>query len=469
MKKTQQRVVKQEKLNAQQKLVARVLAKDYLNQLKPRTLRLLAVEGLFNDPFLTDYYSQVAPWLQQTAISMLDTNQDSGNVLKKLLDEKSKAIIKQHKDVLKKERKRKADIIAERERKLLEEQIARDERRKIRAEKRRIRDLKLLQDHIAENIVKKGIESEEILKQDICEVHGYLQGQEIVGLIGGLLTEMAIVFTAVQESLEEKQFITDKNAYIFTVMYIGEWMKQSTVSIFIGPKTIEFLTSKGIKADEIYTLDPSVVQEFSDLYKSYEDEDEIMKTFREKAETLGIEPTAMDFIRASILKLLLRKPTDNDPQGRNMAAKGKLHPVSIPEPFDKTPPTLKAIAKIMLPKPEAEDESKESDEDTKRKPDPKKKSKGKGKKPEIDRRDESGYEDKVIKVKPLIEDTFVYVIHEVAAKEVRADICEFMKKQFAKDLDGIDMNVVKEKADIIGQRVETEFFEMFKDLPVFEY
>lgn len=400
---------------------------------------------------------------------MLDTDQDSGSVLKKLLDDKSKSIIKEHKKVLKKERKRKADIIAAREKKLREEQVARDERRRIRAEKRRVRDLKLLHDHIAENIIKKGVESEEILKQDISEVHGYLQGQEIVGLIGGLITEMAIVFTAIQESLEEKEFITEKNAYIFTVMYIGEWMKQPSVSIFIGAKTVEFLTSKGVKSDEIYMLDPSVIQEFSDLYKSYEDEDEILKSIHEKAEILGIEPNAMDFIRGSILKLLLRKPSDNDPQGRNMVAKGKLNLVSIPEAYDKNFPVVKAIVKIMLPKPEGEDESKKSDEETKRKPDPKKKSKGKGKKAEIDRRDESGYEDKVNKVKPLTEDTFVYIIHEVAAKEVRADICEFMKKQFHKDLDAIDMNMVKEKADVIGQRVEAEFFEMFKDLPVFEY
>jgi len=451
-------------------MIARVLTKDYLNQLKARTLRLLGAEGLFNDPFLTDYYSQVLSWIQRKTIEMLDIDQDSGSTLKELLDDKSKSIIKQHKDVLKKERKRKADIIAAREKKLHEEQTARDERRKIRAEKRRVRDLKLLHDHIVENIIKKGAESEEILKQDINEVHGYLQGQEIVGLIGGLLTEMAIVFTAVQESLEEKVFITEKNAYIFTVMYIGEWMKQPTISIYLGPKTVEFLAAKGVKNDEIYMLDPSVVQEFTELYKSYEDEDKIVKMIREKVESLGIEPNAMDFIRGSILKLLLRKPTDNDPQGRNMAAKGKLNVVSIPEPYDKNPPVLKAIAKIMLPKPEPEDESKESDGETKKKADPKKKIKPKGKKAaDIDRRDESEYEDKVVKVKPLIEDTFVYVMHEVAAKEVRADMCEFMKKQFGKDLDGVDMSMIKERIDAIGQRVEAEFFETFKDLPVFEY
>eukprot|EP00826_Nyctotherus_ovalis_P058699 TRINITY_DN8094_c0_g1_i3.p1 TRINITY_DN8094_c0_g1~~TRINITY_DN8094_c0_g1_i3.p1 ORF type:complete len:285 (-),score=100.24 TRINITY_DN8094_c0_g1_i3:90-944(-) len=284
------------------------------------------------------------------------------------------------------------------------------------------------------------------------------------------MTEMAIVLTAVQESLEEKEFINEKNAYIFTVMYIGEWMKQTSVSVFLGPRTMEFLTAKGVRADEIYSLDPAFTQEFADLYKSYEDEDLILKMFREKAEALGIEPAAMDFIRGSILKLLLRKPTDNDPQGRNMAAKGKLHPVYLPEPYDKTPPAPKAIAKVMLPKPEVGDESKESDEETKRKPDPKKKPKGKGKKAaEADRRDESGYEDKVVKVKPLTEDTFVYVVHEVAGREVRADICEFVMKQFGKVLEGVDASAIKEKADAIGQRVEAEFFDYFKDLPIFEY
>ena len=144
-------------------------------------MRLLSTEGTFDNSFFPDYFSKMVPWIHNKTIEILDDQQDCGICAKTLLDDKSKNIIMQHKEVLDKERKRKEDIIAEHKRKLHEEEVARTERRKIRAEKRRLRDLKLLHDHINEVIIKKGVEGEEIIKQDIWEVDGFLQGQEIVG------------------------------------------------------------------------------------------------------------------------------------------------------------------------------------------------------------------------------------------------------------------------------------------------
>eukprot|EP01022_Parablepharisma_sp_SALTPOND_P018757 TRINITY_DN310_c0_g4_i1.p2 TRINITY_DN310_c0_g4~~TRINITY_DN310_c0_g4_i1.p2 ORF type:complete len:682 (-),score=92.23 TRINITY_DN310_c0_g4_i1:14221-16266(-) len=479
-RKVQKRNIKEGQYKAHQKLISRILSKEYLKQLKPKTLRALRDEGLFSSTFLADYYSHTVPWMYKETAEILDAEQDYSETLWNLVKEKAEEIVGSHVEVLKKESKRKAEIIAERERKAEEEMKAKEERRKQREERRRLEELKKLHDKVEQEIIKKGVEKEEIIKQEISNIHGFFQGREIAGVIGGLLAEMSVIFTAVGEALPDKDFLTEKNAYIFVVMYLGQWMKQEFFPFFLGPKLVQFLASKDVKLDEIHSMDPSLAKEFAELYKAYEDEDPILKLLRDRAESIGIALTAIDYLRCALLKLLLRKPTDPDPQGRNVAAKGKLRVVTLPEPFDKNPAVSPhAIAKIMIPKP-SEDEANQENEEPKRKPveeTKKKQSLNKSKgghntNRKVTTRGDMGepeYDDKVLTVKPLAEDLLVYVIHEAATKEVRMDLHEFVKKQFAKDLESVEPEAIKESVETIGGKMEAEFLEKFKDVPVFTF
>ena len=431
--------------------------------------------------FLSDYFLHTVPWFFTETEKVLLAEQSCVIVLEELMKGQTENILKSHEEVLEKERKRKAGIIAERERLAEEERKAKERRRKEREEQRRIEELNKLHDQVDQVIIKRGIEKDEIIKQEISNVNGYFQGKEIVGVIGGLLTEMAMIFSAASEAIKGKEFLTEKNAYIFVVMYLGQWLKQEYFSLFLGPKLMQFLANKGTKADELHSADPAVINEFSDLYKAYEDEDAILKLIHHNAEAIGISKLAFDYLRASLFKLLLRKPTDPDPQGRNNAAKQRLKVVSIPEHFDKDPVNPQAIAKILIPKPHVESpepqdnadpEEKSIDEAAKKQS--LNKSKGaagtsrkattkiEGGEPEED--------DKILTVKPLAEDLFVYVIHEAATKDVRNDLCEFMKKQFTKDLEAAGvMENIKENVDIVGGKIEATFFEAYKHIPTFNF
>ncbi len=473
----QQKIIKEGQYKAHQNLIARILAKEYLKPLKSSTLRLLRNEGLFSDSFWGDYYTHTIPWIYAETAKIMDSEVDCGSALVQLMTGGTEQVLQSHAEILAVERKRRNEIIAERERKAEAERKAKEQRRKEREEKRKQEELKRLFERVDQNVIKKGVEKEEILRQELSNVNGHFQGREIVGLIGGLITEMAATFAAAADALSGKEFITDKNAYIFVVMYLGQWMKQDSFGIYMGPALAQFLAAKNVKPEELYNAEPAIMQEFVELYKKYEGEDDIVKLVKDEA--AEIKP-AMDCLRAALMKLLIRKPTDPDPQGRNAAAKQKLKVLTVPEPFDKNLPFIPhAIAKINIPKPPAEDAEGADADDSKKKPpeDTKKKAglnKSKGG-PNTSRKsasragEEPEYEDKIVAVKPTVDDLVTYVVHEAGAKEVRTDLCEFVKKQFAKDLDTVEPEVLKEKVDTIAKKVEAVFFEKFKEVPTFTF
>ena len=162
-----------------------------------------------------------------------------------------------------------------------------------------------------------------------------------------------------------------------------------------------------------------------------------------------------------------------------MAAKQKLKIATLPEPFDKNIMAPQAIVKVLPPKEPVPENEDEQNEEAKKKPEEEKKIGGlnKSKKDANTSRksnskadnQEPEFEDKVLTVKPVVDDLFIYVMHEVAIKEIRNDLCEFVKKQFAKDLEIVEVDVLKEKVEEIGDKLQEAFFERFKDVPQFSF
>lgn len=154
----------------------------------------------------------------------------------------------------------------------------------------------------------------------------------------------------------------------------------------------------------------------------------------------------------------------------------------LPEPFEKDLMAPQAIARLLVPKEPVPEDDESPEEAAKKKPEEKKKpaavappiSKGKKEintsKKSLSRLDnDREFEDKILTVKPVSEDLFVYVLHDAAAKEVRTDLLEFVKKQFSKDLDNVENDVLKEKISEIGTKLEATFLERFKNVPLFSF
>ncbi len=161
-----------------------------------------------------------------------------------------------------------------------------------------------------------------------------------------------------------------------------------------------------------------------------------------------------------------------------MAAKQKLRPTTLPDGFDKNLLQPQAIIKMLIPKepvgdePSAEDSKQKSGDESRKKVSLNKSKKDVNtSKKSASRADneEREFDNKVLTVKPVAEDVFVYVVHEAATKEVRTDLCEFVKKQFAKDLDTVDADAIKEKFNAIAAKLEAFFFDHFKEVPVFSF
>jgi len=477
----QKRAVKDGLVNAHQKLIGRILSKEYLKYLKPKAMKLMKDQGFFDDAFSSELHSKVVPWIYASTAGLLESDIGVDTTFMTLLKEACDLTVLTHEETLKKERARKDEITKERQRKIEEGAANKERRRKERAEKRRMDELSKLHEKVDLQIIKKGVEKEEILKQDLSNVHGYYQGKEIVGLIGGIITEMAMILTAATKALEGKDFLTEKNAYIFTVMYITQGMSQEAFSLFLGPKLVQLLVSKNIKLEEAHALEGDGIQAFNELYKNYQEEDKIVKLIHDKADELGIIPASLDFVRNSLLKLLLRKPTDPDPQGKNMAAKQKLKIVTLPEGFDKDLMKPQAIVRVQIPKPVVEEEN--PDDSTSKKPEEVKKKPPKAAKKDsannskksanasrVDNTNQDQeVEDKVLTVKTVAEDLFVHVVHEVAVKELRNSLCDFIKRQFSKDLDGVDIEALKQKVEEIGEQLDEMYLSLFKDVPLFTF
>lgn len=475
----QQRAIKEGKVAAHKKLIGRIFAKEYLKLLKPNTMHVMKDEGYFNTHFENDLYTSCIPWIYTTTSEVLKDETQIENFLSRLVIDSYNTAANEHQKTLQAERDRKEKLRQEKIQKEEEEARQTAQRRKERAEKRRLAEREKLKLRILEQIIKKGEDKEGILTQDFANVHGCFQSKDIIGVIGGVLTELSIVFTAVSNCLEGKDFLNEKNAYGIAIFYLSEWMKSKEFNIYLGPSLTKLLTTKNVKQEEIHTLDADAAKEFSEIYKSGADEDPILKIILENCHEIGIKPEAIGYLRNCLLKLMLRKPTDPDPKGKNMVAKQKLKLASLPENFGKDPTKPQAIWKISIPVPPPPEEDESVDKSEKKAAEDKKEKKEKKKevnksKKDMDTSKRSSakgeapeYEDKIAPVKPILDDIFIYVYHELGIKELRSDLCNFFKAKFTKDLETVDVDLIKEKAEEIGGKVEATFLEYFKDIPHF--
>eukprot|EP01022_Parablepharisma_sp_SALTPOND_P001017 TRINITY_DN105434_c0_g1_i1.p1 TRINITY_DN105434_c0_g1~~TRINITY_DN105434_c0_g1_i1.p1 ORF type:complete len:452 (-),score=92.93 TRINITY_DN105434_c0_g1_i1:66-1421(-) len=443
-----------------QKVFARVFTKDYLKNMKPSAFGTLISQGILRDPAEKALLGQIIPWIYKNTGEILGEDQDMDQVLKDLIGFAHDEILKEHGDALKKERGKRERKKREDSQKAEENRILQEKLRKEREEQRKRDELIKLQEKVEQQIIAKGEWRNEILKQPVTNLHGNLQGKQTVGVLGGLLGQIGISLTAAAQTLGNEGFVNEKTAYVFLATLLSDELKSEVYELFIGPSLANLVAEKGGKIEELHLLDAEGSQKFIEEYKRQAGGDELLKAFYDNLTNYGISPVLMNYVTDALLKLLLKKLTEKELQGKQGNAKKKIKVVTMPETFKQDPMKPQAIVRVRIPLDRSSDDPDSDEEDKQEKKPEAKKEKVY---PEIE------YEDKVLAVKPLTEELYTFVIHQAAGRELRNQVCEVLKEHFEKELEGAELEAIQKKAEEIAVAVEQEFLKAFGGVPTFDY
>ena len=302
---------------AHQKVLARVLAKDYLKCIRPNVTGVLKDQGVFRDPSEKALYGHVVPWIYTMTDELLASDGGLEEMLLKLTEGACDGILREHGDALDKERDKRKKKKKEEEEKKEAKRIEK-ERLKIEREEQKKKDnLKQLQLSVEQMLVEKGEWHNEILKQEMSNLHGNMQGKATVGVLGGILTQMAIALTSAAELSGKADLVTEKSAYILLTTYLSDMFKADHYDVLFGPNMMNIITAKNAKLEELYTLDPESTQSLLQIYKAADFGDELYKLIRSKCQEHGINTAFLDCLSDAIMKLLLKKLTEKDAQGND--------------------------------------------------------------------------------------------------------------------------------------------------------
>lgn len=189
-------------MKTHEKLVCRVLAKQFTSRTQVNALERLIQAGFFRDAVEVELIKEYLPWIysevkEELGLSLgLETDVEGkvGHILG-LVASVDNLLFEEHKKVLAQERDRRANVLREREEARLakeEDLRQRRERRKIRLEKERRQKLK---DQVVEQLLSKGEERDALAA--ISDIDGYGQGAPFIGHLGGFIGEMIIFVNAV--------------------------------------------------------------------------------------------------------------------------------------------------------------------------------------------------------------------------------------------------------------------------------
>lgn len=312
----QQRAAKDLMAKTHEKVLARVLAKDYLKNVRQNVMRVLVDQGVYRKPFEKDLYTHILPWMYGTTWEMMEENKMMDEILLNLVGNAFGVVAGEHGTALDKERDKKLKKKKDEEDKKEARKLEKEKNRLEMIEKKRIDDLKALELNVENNLVNKGDVRNEMIKQEIVEITGNYQNTHSVGVPGGLITELAIALTSAFELSPNKDWLNENNIFKFVVLYIADKMGCPQYSVYLGPHFNQLITSKGLKLDTLHLMDAETEKEFVNLYKTGENDDMILKMIKDQSAEFNIDPKIIEILREAILKLLIKKQTEKEAQGK---------------------------------------------------------------------------------------------------------------------------------------------------------
>ena len=470
---------KEGQVEIHKKLISRIISKDYLNNLRTKTLKKIKERGFFRSNFNHQIDSVLIPWIHSSILSELQISNRFNPSLDSVLKDLILFNLQDHSNSIKKEYKRREDKHQE-EMRIQELKDQEKARRKAEKEARKLKEeLKKLKENINENIITKGVSLEGIITQQTSNPNGYFSGKPFIGVCGDLLLQLGIVLTAAQDLDPENIVLEEKFLNQFLGVYLFQGMNVPKLNIFLNPTLVKLITSTGKKLEEINLVEPELQAAFTEQFLTYEHGDQSIYIVKKNPDEFRVSVEALDIMSKIILKLIFKKPELI--KGKLQVVREKINIVTIPEDVDINKP-LKAIVRIMIPRVPVEKEGEENNDKTGEK---KKELTGENANEgeEEEEMDEEGeeedenqepietveieYEDKILSIKNITEEYSVMVLHQVASREMRKDISNFMKQNFPEKMDKIEIEKLIENAEEIGRNVEAQFLEQHKHLPVF--
>jgi hypothetical protein len=295
--------------------MARVLAKDYLKHLRPMSLKALADQGVFRPSADAEVQGHVLPWLYDSTSDMMLEDKSADAMLRNWLEKACAKVLETHSSAIqgenqRKEQKRKEEQERQEALRLERERLQREQEAQQREE-----NIRLLHEKVTKQIVEKGEVRNEITKQVTTNVHGYFQSKPTVGLLGGLLGEMGIALSAAVKTIGNKDWLTPKAIYIFFVTYVAQHMKSEQYTLYMPPSLASIAAAKGVKLEELQTLDEETTNKFTEEYKAADGGDPLFSLLQKDPEESGIVPDIFTALRDGVLRLILRKPREKERPG----------------------------------------------------------------------------------------------------------------------------------------------------------
>ena len=489
------------RVGAHQKYTSRQIAKKFLANVCPVTLQLLEDQGTLVESLGVLLHEQAVPWLYDQTMRFLREEDLVDVNTEEVVEEALNYPAKAHRETVEQENAKKRQQEKERE----EKQVAKAERKRKREEAkeaaRKAEEMKKFQEDVTAEFVEGSDTKDKILIHDITDTDGNLLNTPVIGVVGGTLTQMAVVISTASQEFKEKvqKFVDREPITRFLVTYISQHMKADKFFVKMSRAVEKFIKEKEIKMSNIQKAKEEVKNQLISMLTDTDNgmiSDQIRELVQE-AESVGLNRDIVILLHRALVDIITKTPVSKE---GNLAKldptidKIKLTPP--PENFDLENPNFRAIVRIRIPMEEVKDEespraadksmekdkkgkSKKTRDDlnksnisskSKEEPKPPKEpeeDKNKDENKEVELR-EAEIEDRALLVNPMGENFNVYVTHQAASRVLRRDIINCLLKNVP-DFEDVDADDFATKAEEVANKLEQNWIGKHPDLPVFDF
>lgn len=164
----------------------------------------------------------------------------------------------------------------------------------------------------------KNAESKEpMIIQDYSDIHGNFSGAPIVGTLGGVLNQIALILSTAMKNYEEPtaDFFNRKSITQFLNQFIGSQMKFDFFNFLVGKKLTTFLEGleTPVPITELSKIDAATadrIREF--LTENSNLGNPVTQLVKKNLEKLGINAEAFDLVYDCFWDIIMKKPCSNE-------------------------------------------------------------------------------------------------------------------------------------------------------------
>jgi len=314
-RKKQHKLKKDQSVTSHQKLISRIMAKEYLKTVRFNGFNILREQGTFQNAFDFEFNNTFLPWIFNDVLHLQQGGQAIANTIGSLNNTISQNLADMHAKAVYEEQERRRLAKEERERiekETQERRAERAEKRKIRAEEQR---KKALQDKIAEVLMAKGEQRQNVLAQVLSDLDAFGREGMTVGLVGGVIGELWIALSTI-ESLKNVD-AEDPLAVLNTIEITKESIQkivENLVTELVAEGKIEVGVTGEIEA-QLQEIDPELTLE--NLHTKTDKANEIrallsasisshmLRTLQANSEELGLNNDYLPIIVDALINEIL--------------------------------------------------------------------------------------------------------------------------------------------------------------------